>query len=147
MLIHYSIASFELLERKLNADEKEEVFTVFYKVGYRMHLKALPTNYNDWKIDYEQHLQNDLAKSKFTIDLFKQYKKHLGAFRYLVLIESQKLLVPERVYALLGFSNFSLMGFIIPVYKFCRIIKLDGFLKALVLPNKYKQQVKELDVR
>src|SRR6478752_7779821 len=26
MLIHYSISSYELLERKLNADEKEEVF-------------------------------------------------------------------------------------------------------------------------
>src|SRR5215218_3518571 len=32
MLIHYSIASFELLERKMNAPEKEELFHVFYRV-------------------------------------------------------------------------------------------------------------------
>ena len=32
MLIHYSIASFEVLERKLSAAEKEEVYQVFYRV-------------------------------------------------------------------------------------------------------------------
>src|SRR4026207_431400 len=36
MLIHYSISSFEVLERKLSEEEKEEVFTVFHKVGSRM---------------------------------------------------------------------------------------------------------------
>src|SRR5256885_2079273 len=36
MLIHYSISSFELLERKLSLNEKEEVFDVFYRVGTRM---------------------------------------------------------------------------------------------------------------
>lgn len=146
MLIHYSIASYELLEKKLTADEKEKVFKVFYEVGSRMQLKQLPVNYNDWTIDYEQHLQNDLERSRFTNDLFKQYKKHLGAFRYYILIEAQKLLVPKKVHALLGFSNFSMMRFILPVYKFCRLIKLDEFLKALVLPAKYKEQIKELDV-
>jgi hypothetical protein len=146
MLIHYSIASFELLERNLTDAEKQEVFRVFYEVGSRMHLKQLPTNFNDWSIDYQQHLQNDLAKSNYTIDLFKQYKKHLGAFRYYILIESQKLLVPERVNALLGFSNFSMMSVVIPVYKLSRLIKLDNFLKELVLPDKYKAQIRELDV-
>src|SRR3954471_24126126 len=45
MLIHYSISSFELLERKLSHEEKEEVYNVFYRVGIRMHLKQLPANY------------------------------------------------------------------------------------------------------
>ncbi len=147
MLIYYSVASYELLERKLSAAEKEEVFIVFYKVGCRMHLKELPTNYKDWKIDYEKHLQNDLEKSKFTIDLFEQYKKHLGSFRNIILVEAQKLLVTESVRKLLDFKKFSLMQLIIPVYKFCRIIKLDGFLKSIILPAKYKAQIKSLDVK
>ena len=146
MLIHYSIASYELLERKLTGDEKQEVFHVFYEVGSRMHLKELPLNYADWKIDYEKHLQHDLTKSKYTVDLFKQYKKHLGAFRYYILIESQKLLVPKQVFNLLGFSNFSLMSVVIPAYKLSRLIKLNNVLKDLVLPKKYKRQVKELDI-
>ena len=146
MLIHYSIAAYELLERKLTDAEKEKVFKVFYEVGDRMHLKALPTNYEAWKIDYELHLQKDLAKSNLTIDLFKQYKKHLGAFRYYILIEAQKLLVPKRVHELLGFGKFSAMQLVVPAYKLCRVIKLDGILKAAVLPEKYKAQIKELDI-
>ncbi|MFT4155890.1 oxygenase MpaB family protein [Parafilimonas sp.] len=146
MLIHYSIASYELLERKLTAPEKEEVFNVFYRVGERMHLKALPHNYDAWKTDYAQHLQNDLAKTNFTTDLFRQYKKHLGAFRYYILIEAQKLLVPKRAHELLGFSNFSVMRLIIPAYKLSATVNLDKAFKALVLPEKYKVQVKDLDI-
>src|SRR5689334_2001523 len=39
MLIYYSQASFELLERKLTNAEKEEIFDVFYRVGDRMGLQ------------------------------------------------------------------------------------------------------------
>ncbi len=45
MLIHYSIASYELLEKKLTEEEMEEVYNVFYRVGARMGLKELPINY------------------------------------------------------------------------------------------------------
>src|SRR5688500_6176099 len=48
MLIHYSIASYELLERKITAAEKEEVYNVFFRLGTRMGLNDLPTNYIDW---------------------------------------------------------------------------------------------------
>src|SRR6476469_7213268 len=47
MLIHYSIASYELLEKKLTDAEKEEVYNVFYRVGIGMGLKELPDRYND----------------------------------------------------------------------------------------------------
>ena len=48
MLIYYSIVSFEVLERKLNEEEKEEVYNVFYRVAQRMKLKNLPEKYNEW---------------------------------------------------------------------------------------------------
>lgn len=147
MLIHYSIASYELLERKLTTREKEEVFNVFYKVGSKMKLKNLPTGYKEWTVSYARHLEKDLEKSNFTIQLFKQYKRHLGWFRYFILTGAQKLLVPERVKRLLGFGNFSMLSIILPIYKFSGRIKLDNFLKELVLPAKYKAQVKELDVK
>ena len=145
MLIHYSIASYELLERKLTMQENEEVFNVFYRVGSRMHLKDLPANYNQWKTSYAEHLQNDLEKSNFTVDLFKQYKKHLGSFRYGILIETQKSLAPARVKQLLEFSKISFVPFVIPPYKFFKLINLDKFIKAILLPKKYKAQIKALD--
>ena len=125
MLIHYSIASYELLEKKLSYDEKEEVYNVFYRVGARMGLKELPLTYTEWLPIRDIHLQNDLQKSKYTEDLFKQYRKHLGAMRFKVLIEGQKLVVPDRVKELLQFSEFSLLTPVVPLYKISRLMKMD----------------------
>jgi len=146
MLIHYSIASFELLERKLNEKEKSDLFYVFYRVGIRMNLKGLPVNYQEWLLMHKEHLHDDLQKSLYTIDLFKQYKKHLGRFRYKLLLESQKLVVPGKVKELLNFKTVSWLRFILPFYKFSRKLKLDGFIKSLLLPPAYKIQIKALDV-
>ncbi|MBC5834267.1 DUF2236 domain-containing protein [Flavobacterium sp. F372] len=146
MLIHYSIAAYEVLEKKLSDAEKEEVYNVFYRVGIRMGLKELPENYIEWLPVRQSHLMENLQKSEFTIDLFKQYKKHLGAMRYKVLLEGQKLVVPKRVKELMHFSNFSIITPFIPIYKFSRVIKIDDLLKNILLPSDYKAQINELDV-
>ena len=147
MLIHYSIASYELLENKLSDEEKEEVYNVFYRVGVRMQLKALPLTYIEWLPVREAHLNEDLQMSEYTADLFKQYRKHLGAMRFKVLIEGQKLVVPDRVKQLLRFSDFSLLSPVVPVYKISRIMKMDWLLKNILLPSDYKDQINELDVQ
>ncbi|MFM9910546.1 MAG: oxygenase MpaB family protein [Chitinophagaceae bacterium] len=147
MLIHYSQASFELLERKMTDAEKEELFDVFNRVGLRMGLKQLPANYKEWTVMRNEHLQNDLVKSKYTEDLFKQYRKHLGWLRYYLLLESQKLVVPAFAKNLLNMGNFSLLSPILFLYKLSRTIKLDWFLKSLVLPKAYIKQIKELDAQ
>ncbi|MCF6130276.1 DUF2236 domain-containing protein [Flavobacterium sp. AS60] len=147
MLIHYSIASYELLERKLTADEKEEVYNVFYRVGTRMGLVELPSTHKEWLPIRESHLIENLKPSKYTFDLFKQYKKHLGLLRYKVLIESQKLVVPKRVKQLLYLSDFSLLTIVIPIYKFSRNMKLGKIFKNMLLPSEYKIQINELDIQ
>lgn len=146
MLIHYSIASFEVLDRKLTPAEKDEVFDVFFRVGDRMGIPGLPTSYEEWVAVHDAHLQNDLVRSHFTDDLFKQYRKHLGAFRYKILLEGQKLVVPPRVNELLNLGKFSLLTPVVPVYKFTRFIKLDWFVKLLILPADYRKQIQALDV-
>jgi hypothetical protein len=146
MLIHYSVASFELLERKLTPEEKEDVFDVFYRMGSRMNLTKLPVNYSAWRLQYEEQMQQDLIKSDFTIDLFKQYKKHLGAFRYNILIESQKLVIPDQVRKLMGFSRINWVTPLVAFYKFSRLIRMDEFFKSILLPPAYKKQIRELDL-
>jgi hypothetical protein len=145
MLIDYSIRAFESLERKLTLSEKEDVFHVFYKIGIRMNLKELPNNFHEWLLMRKQHLEDDLTYSHYTIDLFKQYKKHLGSFRYTILLEVQKLIVPKKVRYLLKFSNVNLITPVLASYKFSRKVKLDWFLKSLLLPAAYKTQIKMLD--
>jgi hypothetical protein len=146
MLIHYSIAAFELLQRKLTPGEKQELYEVFYRLGKEMHIEELPEDYLQWLPVREQHLENDLARSAFTDDLYKQYKKHLGSFRFKIFIEGQKLVVPEKVSRLLNLSQPSLLPPLLFIYKLSRKINLNWLIKAAVLPAKYRAEIKSLDM-
>ena len=146
MLIHYSISAFELLERKLTPEEQEEVYNVFLRVGLGMHIPDLPPTYSAWLAVRERHMQTDLAHSNYTDDLFLQYRKHLGAFRYGVMREGQMLVVPKTVATLLNFRKFSFLSPIVPLYQFSRRLKLDGLIKALLLPSTYKKHIYDLDI-
>lgn len=146
MLIFYSIASYELLERRLTEEEKEEVYNVFFRMGNGMGLTALPLTYKEWLPDREVHLKSDLQRSRYSTDLFKQYKKHLGTFRYKLLIEAQKMLLPDTIKEMLQFRRIQWLTPAVPLYKFSRLIRLDGLVKNLLLPGNYKQEIKGLDV-
>lgn len=141
MLIDYSIRSFELLERKLKPNEKEEIFDVFLRLGTRMALPNLPTNFYDWEVDRNLHLENDLQKGKFTIHLFEQYKKHLGSFRYFILIQIQKILVPDVVHKKLFQVSYFPTITLLKLYKSGRKFKLDTLIKSIILPKKHKQEL------
>jgi hypothetical protein len=145
MLVHYSVASYELLERKLTDAEKDDLYDVFYRMGSRMGLKELPLNYKDWTVSQAQHLQQDLIESKYTKDLYKQYRKHLGPVRYFILKESQKLVCPLIVKRMLRIDSFSWAGPLLVIYKVSRKLRLDGVLKAILLPKEYQREIKDLD--
>jgi len=146
MLIDYSIRAFELMERLLTENEKQEVFDVFYQVGNQMGLKGLPQNFEEFQLMRESHLKQNLQYSTFTRDLFQQYRKHLGMIRYRLLLETQTLVVPKKVRELMGYRNFSLLNPLIGLYKASRKIKLDWLFKAIILPPEYKDEIKELDM-
>ena len=146
MLIDYSIRSFEVLERKLTEEEKEEAFNVFYRVGLQMGITGLPLNYREWLIMRKQHLQDDLICSDFTRDLYQQYRKHLGWVRYQLLKQAQVLVVPERVNLLLALGNIPFLLPVLNFYKLCRKLNMEGLLRDAILPAEYKKEIKELDI-
>lgn len=145
MLIYYSIAAFELLERKLTAEEKEEVFDVFYRVGNRMGLQQLPQNYSQWLQARSTHLTNDLARSQYTIHLMQQYKKHLGSLRYAILLRVQAMMVPDVVKQQLQLPAPLLGKLLLLGYKGSKLLHAEGLVKSLLLPNAYKPQIQQLD--
>jgi hypothetical protein len=145
LLIDYSVRSFELLERKLTDAEKEEVFNVFYRLGERMGLSGLPLSYTEWEVVRAQQLQDNFLKSTFTIDLYKQYRKHLGFARYQLMKQVQILLVPRKIRQLLGLGNLPLLKPVLWSYKLTRLIKLDWLVKEAILPTDYKAQIRRLD--
>ncbi len=144
MLIHYSIASFELLERPLTVAEKDEIFAVFERVGQELGLVDLPTNYTNWLIARNEHLDNNLANSPFTTDLYQQYKKHLGVVRYKILIEVQKLLIPQQAYNLLQFSEIKWYKPVVFIYKQVKNNRFVTALKFRLLPEVYRQRLREM---
>lgn len=146
MLVYYSIASYELLERQMSDNEKEEVLQAFLKVGHGMGLKALPTCYQSWKNDRAAHLSQNLAYGKFTADLYRQYKQHLGGFRYALLIEVQKLLAPSVVKRKLRLGDWRFLMPAVPIYKLLRGFSLSKWLKNNMMPNKYRKQIQNLNM-
>ena len=134
------------MERKLTMEEKEEVYNVFLRLGKRMELKALPANYIDWLKIRDEHLLHDLEKSAHTIDLYTQYKKHLGAVRYKILLQAQILVAPKRVNELLWLGKTSWLTPLLGAYKVSRRIKVDRLIKSIILPANYKEEIKALDV-
>jgi len=146
MLIDYSIRSFELLERKLTAAEKQETFDVFYRLGLRMNLQGLPADYESWLLMRQHHMEHDLVVSKYTTDLFLQYKKHLGSFRYTLLKGGQAMVVPQKVKQLLSFSHIHWLSPVLAIYKITRAFGLNSALRNAILPKKYKKEIRDLDV-
>lgn len=146
MLIDYSIRSFEVLEHKMSVGEKAEVFNVFNNVGRRMGLKGLPETYQAWVLMRREHLLQDLEYSHYTDDLFAQYRKHLGFVRYTLLLEVQVLVVPPIVRDWLGMRNFSFLHPVVLPYRLTKQLRFDWLIKELLLPPKYKNQIKALDL-
>jgi hypothetical protein len=145
MLIDYSIRSFEMLERKLSEEEKTEVFDVFYRVGDRMGIAGLPPTFAHWEIMRKEHLHENMECGHFTKDLYKQYKKHLGNLRFIMLKEVQAMVAPNEVVAMLGLNKFSYLTPVLGFYKVLRWLGIEKFFRDVLLPAYYKEQVIALD--
>ncbi|WP_324721428.1 oxygenase MpaB family protein [Salinimicrobium sp. HB62] len=145
MLIGYSIRAYELLEQKLSRDEKQEVFDVFYRVGQAMGIEDLPKNYEDWLPQRKLHMEQDLAESRYSKDLYRQYRKHLGPVRYWYLLQVQGMVCPPRIKNLLHLKRNAVIPPALKFYRTGRKIKLDHLFKSLLLPKDYKEQIRELD--
>lgn len=145
MLIDYSVTAYEVLERPLTTPEKEEVYDVFRRVGEGMTIQDLPGTYREWLPDRARHLQNNLAKGPYTVDLYKQYRKHIGGMRYWLLLQVQQLICPGRVRELLGLRPNPVIPPALSAYKLSRLLRADRLLKALFLPPDYKQEIRALD--
>lgn len=145
MLIYYSIAAFELLKRKLTEGEKDEIVSTFVNIGRQMHIQDLNFNYIEWKKTYESQLTRNLARSSFTNELFKQYKKHLGGVRYFLLLDIQRMLVPNYVNHLLDLGRPRIVQLLVPFYRQIRKYTFHKRIILMMIPQKFKDQVKAMD--
>jgi hypothetical protein len=90
-------------------------------------------------------MEQDLAESRYSKDLYRQYRKHLGPLRYWFLLQVQELVCPPRVRQLLQLTQNPVIPPALAAYKASRLIKMDYLFKSLLLPKDYKDQIRELD--
>lgn len=144
MLVDYSIRSYELLERNLTLKEKAEVYDVFKRVGCGMNIKELPPDYEAWEDARKNSLTHNYHRSDFTIDLFLQYKKHLGDLRFWLLKQVQAMIVPEEISEQLQLKCSVFARCLFYGYKMSRKLRLEKHITNLFMPVKYKAQVKQM---
>jgi hypothetical protein len=145
LLIAYSIRAFELLERPLTLAECAEITDVFCRVGRRMGIPDLPTSYAAWQADRTQHLAHNLELSDCSIDLYKQYRKHLGGPRYALLRGVQGMVCPPTVREQLGLGSGAWLQPALGFYRATKQLAVSQWLKNTMLPTEYAARIRALD--
>ena len=146
MLIDYSERAHELLARPLTRDEQRELYDVFYRVGTGLRISGLPTSYARWRLDREHHLRRDLLNTDGTAALYAQYRKHLGSWRYrLLLLWIQAILTPEHVRGLLRLTSAEWLRPVVRVYAMLVRAGLRSIVLRLLVPSRHLADLRQLD--
>jgi len=145
MLVDYSERAHQLLCGLLSAAEREELYAAFRRVGQGLNIKVLPEDYAGWCEDRRAHLERDLAFSEHTALLYGQYRRHLGAWRYQVLLGVQALLVPDRVRRLLRLRRSAAFSALAGGYSFAGVTGLRPLARRLLVQPRYWGEVERFD--
>ena len=145
MLIDYSEKAHELLDRPLTADERAELYDVFFRVGTGLRIPDLPATYGAWKEDRGVHMQRDLLYSAGTKALYAQYRRHLGFWRYQLLLRVQALLAPAYVRQLLRLRSSGWLRPFVRLYPILVRAGLRPLIHRLLMPAQYLTAVQGLD--
>ena len=145
MLVDYSERSYRFLYKPLTPSQQDDLYAVFRRIGEELHVTELPATYAEWQQDRRRHLVRDLAYSQHTSLLFEQYRRHLGPWRYHLLLQVQALLVPDEVRQLLHLSPNTLLAGLISAYGIVELCNLQTVLHGLLIPSQYWDEVRKFD--
>jgi len=147
MLIDYSERAYASLNRSLSSREQNDLFEVFLRIGEALCTPQLPKTYAEWKLDRRRHLIRDLTYSKHTALLYEAYRKHLGLWRYYLLLEVQALLVPNEVRHLLRLNSNPLISGMARTYGMLGSSTLRSLTHTVLIPPRYWSEVRNFDRR
>lgn len=145
MLMDYSERAYELLHRPLTPAEHAELYAINLRFGTQLGIPALPASYIAWRNDRQRHLEQDLAHSQYTSMLYAQYRYHLGAWRYNMLLEIQAVLVPPIVRDMLKLTPLPRTRRSIHLYRRLEQWGLRPLVQRLIMPSEWLPDVRRLD--
>ena len=144
MLIDYSERAFALLYRSLTPSQRDDLYGVFRRIGEGLSICELPETYAEWRLDRRRHMARDLSYSRHTSLLFQQYRRHLGNWRYYLLLEVQASLVPGEVRRLLRLNSNKLMWHLAQTYGSVSTGSLQSVVRTLLVPPQYWAELRRL---
>jgi len=147
MLVDYSERAHQLLYGPLKAAEREELYAGFRRVGEGLNIEELPEGYVQWRGDRLAHMERDLAFGKHTALLDEQYRRHLGAWRYQILLGVQALLVPDLVRRLLRLRRRAVFSALVGGYSHLEVPGLRPLVRRLLIQPRYWGEVDKFDRR
>ena len=115
---------------------------MFLRIGEAMYIPELPKTYAEWKVDRHVHLARDLSYSKHTSMLYQAYRRHLGIWRYYLLLEVQSLLVPDEVRRQLRLNSNPLISGLAQTYGIIGIAPLQSLVHTLLIPPRYWSDIR-----
>ena len=145
MLVDYSERAYGLLYRPLSSSQRDDLYAAFRRIGDGLRIPELPVTYVEWRRDRRRHLDRDLVYSRHTSLLFRQYRRHLGVWRYCLLLEVQALLVPNEVGRLLHLSPNKLLSRLVPSYGIIERCNLQSVVHSLLIPPRYWADMRKFD--
>ncbi len=145
MLIDYSERAHEMFARPLRTHEQDELYDVFFRVGTGLRIPDLPRTYAAWRADRELHLHRDLLNGDGTAALYAQYRKHLGPWRYQLLLKIQAILTPEHVRGLLRLQRAKWLRPFVRFYPVLVRAGLRSIVQRLLVPASHLPAVRGLD--
>lgn len=145
MLIDYSERAYALLNRPLSETQKSDLFEVFLRIGEALNIPELPKTYAEWKLDRHHHLVRDLSYSKHTAMLYRAYRKHLGIWRYYLLLEVQAILAPSEVRRLLRLNSNPLISGLAQAYGLIDSVNLQLMVHTFLIPPRYWVDVRKFE--
>lgn len=146
MLIDYSERAHEMFARPLTSTEQHELYDVFYRVGLGLRIPELPRTYAAWREDRERHLHRDLLHGDGTAALYAQYRRHLGAWRYRLLLRLQSILAPDHVRGLLQLKRAAWLRPLMRLYPILARVGLRPLIQRLLIPSKHLAAVRAMGV-
>jgi uncharacterized protein (DUF2236 family) len=145
MLVDYSERAHRFLYRPLSKAEQNELYNVFVRIGQALLIPDLAESYEEWRVDRRRHLILDLSCSEHTKLLYRQYRRHLGGWRYYLLLQVQALLVPEEVRRLLHLRSNGVISSLMQTYGVITKLDLQSIVHGLLIPPQYWSELREFD--
>jgi hypothetical protein len=145
MLVDYSERAYTVLNKPLSTAQRDDLFNVFRTIGEGLSVSELPATYADWQADRRLHLQRDLCYSRHTQLLFKQYRRHLGVWRYNLLLQVQAVLAPAEVRRLRQLRPNKLMAGLVQTYGIISPLNLQSVVHTLLIPPRYWTELRGFD--